>query len=191
MIPRPNKLAVGAGYTVVHGRMLSSTEWANARRADATKPAGQVTPSPKPFSPEGMPLKLVEPSGWKPEIAAVTACTEQVGRLRLGRAVTVTIADDAGWSYSAAYGAGRLTLNLARLINAWFVPGSEEADALLLHELAHEYSGNHLSSENHRSICRLAPNPIGHVVTGCGGTVTHYPLRQHELNQIGHVRSNS
>jgi hypothetical protein len=49
--PEANALAVTKGYTVIHGGMLNGDEWRNVKRAGAALPAGQVTPSPKPFQP--------------------------------------------------------------------------------------------------------------------------------------------
>jgi len=40
--PEANKLAVSQGYTVVHGGMMSSAAWQNAKSANAIQPAGQV-----------------------------------------------------------------------------------------------------------------------------------------------------
>jgi hypothetical protein len=136
--------------------MLSGDEWQNARRAQAILPAGQVTPSPKPFSPDGTPLKVISPEKWTPALSAIALYAEKLGQLLLDRPVSVVIADDAGWPYSAAYGGGaRLTLNALALTRDAPFAGSEELDALLLHEFAHEYCGDHLSSEYHRAICRL------------------------------------
>jgi hypothetical protein len=57
--PEANALAVTKGYTLIHGGMLSAGEWGNVKRAGAALPAGQVTPSPKPYGPGGKPLKRV------------------------------------------------------------------------------------------------------------------------------------
>ena len=38
--PEANKLAVSQGYTVVHGGMMSSAAWQNAKTASAILPAG-------------------------------------------------------------------------------------------------------------------------------------------------------
>jgi hypothetical protein len=49
-----NRLATAAGYTVViAAAALSAGEWQHARAT--TLPAGQVTPSPKPYHPDGEP----------------------------------------------------------------------------------------------------------------------------------------
>ena len=38
----------------------------------------------------------------------------------------------------------------------WFDHGAtEEVDRLLIHEFGHHYSGDHLSSEYHKGLCRL------------------------------------
>jgi len=53
---------------------------------------------------------------------------------------------------------GELTFNVKRLGYAFFDgdPTREEMTALLTHELAHENASDHLSSDYHKAICRLA-----------------------------------
>src|SRR5207248_288772 len=53
--PEANKLAVSQGYTVVHGSMMSSAAWRNAKAANAILPAGHVTPGPKVWTGEDNP----------------------------------------------------------------------------------------------------------------------------------------
>jgi hypothetical protein len=59
-------------------------------------------------------------------------------------------------NFAACYGAGRLDLNLFRLGHAWFGQGvTEEVDRLLIHEFAHNWTGDHLSEEYHDALCLL------------------------------------
>jgi len=64
--PEANKLAVSQGYTVVHGGMMSSAAWQNAKAANAILPAGQVTPGPKVWTGEDNPNAALF-NDWIPE----------------------------------------------------------------------------------------------------------------------------
>jgi hypothetical protein len=60
-------------------------------------------------------------------------------------------------NFGACFGAGRLDFNLFRLGHRWFDQGiTEQVDALLIHELAHHWTGDHLSEDYHDALCRLA-----------------------------------
>lgn len=169
--PESNHRAVAAGYVLIYGAQLSKDEWATARRAGAVLPAGQVTPTPKPFSddPDAAPLKMLVPERWTPAIAAVASYAQRIGERLLARPVIVSIANDITWPFSGAYGAGRLTLNLGRLGHAWFDGGIGRINELLIHEFAHESCGNHLDDAFHNELCRL------------GGLMTALALEEPEL----------
>ncbi|MCC6363174.1 MAG: hypothetical protein IT165_06585 [Bryobacterales bacterium] len=195
--PEANKLAVSRGYTVVHGGNLSRPEWEAVKRTNAILPAGQVTPSPKPFSPDGEPLKVLPEERWTPEIKAVVAYIRRLGPMLVGADVAVRISDDPGWPYLAAYGEGDLTLNFRRLGYKWFRAESlSEINRLLIHELGHHFSGDHLSAEYHDGLCRLGarlaelalaepslfriPDVIREQAIGQGGRCEAVPSSTHE-----------
>lgn len=151
-----NAIAVTRGYTVIHGGMLAADEWENVWRAGAALPAGKVTPSPKPFSPDGSPLVRLPEEEWTDGIRRVVDFAKEAARELLRTELAVTIADDRGWGFRASYGKGALTLNLNRLGRSWF-DGWPHADGikLLIHEFAHEFEPNHLSEAYHETLCRL------------------------------------
>lgn len=153
--PEANALAVAKGYTVVHGGHLGKAEWEAVKRAGAILPAGQVTPSPKPFALDGEPLKFVPEDGWTDHMKTVVAYTKRLGQRVLGREVHVRIASDVTWPFAAVYGNGQLIFNLGRLGHRWFGGPLPAINELLIHEFGHEYSCNHLSSEYHDALCRL------------------------------------
>lgn len=154
--PEGTKRAVSEGYTVIQPGSLSAAEWRNVRRDTVALPAGQVTPSAKPYSANGDPLKLLAESDWTAGMELVAAYAKDLGRELLGREVEVRIAREFTWPYAATYGQGELTFNLGKLGHAWFNQGPrEEVDKLLLHEYAHERESDHLSDGFHRAICSL------------------------------------
>lgn len=153
--PEANKLAASKGYTIVTGSMMSSGAWENSKRAEAILPAGRVTPSPKPYSPEGPALKLAREV--TPEMREVERHAVEIAREVLQREISVTFANDPQWPFSATYGPGRLTLNVGRLGRTWFSlsQNRREINALLIHEFGHHYSMDHLSQEYHDALCRI------------------------------------
>lgn len=170
--PEANKLAVSEGYKVVYGNQMSKSEWENVRKADAIKPAGAVTPSPKPFSPDGVPLKLLDEEKWTPEMKAVIKYARRLAKALLGHDIGIRMANDSGWGFEASYGpSGVLTLNYARLGRDWFCDITDEVVELLLHEFGHEYETDHLSAGYHRALCRLGAKMrrLGRLDANLGG----------------------
>jgi hypothetical protein len=159
-----NRIAAAQGYTVIPGNALSKQAWANVRSAGAARPAGQVTPSPKPFHPDGKDLVTIPPEEWTDGMKALVAYAEQFAQATLGRKPRVTLANDPGWGYNAAYGrADGLILNLAG--KRALVPETADLDDLLIHEYAHEY-GSHLSHEYDRWLSKLGARAIQAVREG-------------------------
>lgn len=156
-----NHLAIAAGYTIVPGGTMSVREWAAMRRADAIQPAGRVTPSPKPFAPDGRPLKRLEIDSWTPGIRAIAAFAVQLGDRLLRTGVDVTIANEVTWPFAATYGGGSLILNLGRLGHSWFDrPDLAQVVGLLIHEFGHHYASNHLSDEYYDALTDLGGRAV-------------------------------
>ena len=151
-----NKLAVSKGYNVVYGNQLSKSEWDAIRRTGTILPAGQVTPSPKPFQPNGKPLKMLDREKWTPGMVTVVGYVERIATRLVGKPVNVRLTNDFTWNFAACYGDHEMIMSTVRLGNAWFDPANRVAiNRLTIHELGHEYSGDHLSSEYHDALCNL------------------------------------
>jgi len=143
------------GGTIVVG--LSRGEWANVRRAGCVPPAGQLCPTAKPYSddPAAKNVTVVPEEKWTESMNNVVAYAVLLARELLGISLTVSVVNTTN-NFSACYGGGRLDFNLLRLGHKWFEQGAtEEVDRLLLHELGHHFSGDHLSEEYHDGLCRL------------------------------------
>lgn len=151
-----NKLATSEGYTVIPGGALSSATWDNVRRAGAALPAGKVTPSPKAYStdPSAPPVKVIPRAEWTPGMKRVVQYTELLGARLMGVRLSVRVVSTTN-KFSACYGREELDFNVRRLGRAWFDSSLETIDRLVLHEFAHQYEADHLSSEYHEAICAL------------------------------------
>lgn len=153
--PEANNLAAASGFTVIHGGSMSKAEWDAVKRAGAALPAGQVTPSPRPFSKNGKPLQYVPRENWTPEMASSAAYFHRISERLLGRPICIDIASEATWPFRATFGDGHLILNLGRLGHRWFAGPLAAKNNLLLHELGHDACGNHLSSDYHDALTDL------------------------------------
>lgn len=153
-----NKRSVAAGRPIVHGPSLSAEEWANVRRAEAILPAGKVTPSPKPFSPDGSPLLITPESEWTAGMWRVRDFALDVAAELLDHSIFVQFTHDKDWPFNATYGkkSRELTLNTAALGKAFFSRGiSNEVIDLVIHEFGHEYEGDHLSEAYYDALTSL------------------------------------
>jgi hypothetical protein len=172
--PEGTKIAVSKGYAVIEPRSFNSKQWEQIRRSGAVLPAGQVTPSPKPFHPDGRELKVLEPEDWTNDMRRVAAYAKEIAQRLIARSITVRIADDDEWRFVATYGDGRLTLNASKkggLGREWFMPRNGDGlvepriNELLIHEFAHEKVSDHLSNRFHEECCvlgaRLADAVVG------------------------------
>jgi hypothetical protein len=154
-----NKRAVSEGFTVVSGRSLNAQEWDTARNGALLLPAGRVTPTPKPFSADGKPLKYADESKLTEGQKYAVHYARDFALHALGHCISVRLAHDAGWNFDAAYGEQSLTINFIRYGLAMACrPGDEpweRFDALLIHELAHDKVSDHLSETYYDECCRI------------------------------------
>jgi hypothetical protein len=155
--PEANKLSTSAGRAVIPGGSLSAGEWANARAAGVLPPAGQVTPSPKPYSPDGVPLSIIPESEWTPGMVQIEAHARMLGLQLLREVIQIQFTCDPQWPFAATYGVTHgLTFNVGRLGYAFFDAGiTDELHDLLLHEFGHHYEGDHLSKKYYQALTKL------------------------------------
>lgn len=152
------KLAVSKGYTVIAPGSLSGAEWANVKRHAAALPAGQVTPSPRPYSPDGQQMDVIPLERYTEGMKRIAQYAKEIAFRLIGCEIQVDMVSKATWPYSATYGGlpPHLTFNVGRLGRLWFESGPNAAvDRLLIHELGHHYSSDHLSEEYHDALCKL------------------------------------
>jgi hypothetical protein len=164
--PEANKLATAMGYTVVTGGAASRDEWANIKRLGLLLPAGRITPSSKAYG-DGPPAAFRDEVEWTSNMRAVAEYAQRLARrLLLGLEIRVRFNQDstnfaAAWcSASPTRPVPELHFALASLGEAWFSravtdSGKDALHELLLHEMAHFFSPDHLSSDFHEATCRL------------------------------------
>jgi hypothetical protein len=161
-----NNRAVGKGITVVHGGSLPKAAWEAVRRAEALKPAGQVFPTPKPYStdPKDPPVEVIPEDEWTAGMRAVAAFTSEVGRRITYYAIQARMVSAPGGCFIATFhgigSVGIISYNVATLGTDWFdVDNDEKLTAvvdLFVHELAHFYEGNHLKDSYHEALTDIA-----------------------------------
>lgn len=158
--PEGTKIAMSEGYTVIPGRAFSKEAWSNIKSAGAALPAGQVTPSPKPYSDDpNAPVRKEYTGPLTDGMRRVIALTQMLGERLMDRKVQVVLINDFMVNASATYvyGGGMIEFNVARLGKAWFdqPPTSADILSLIIHEFGHEYSSDHLSSQYYKALCKL------------------------------------
>lgn len=160
-----NDKAIAQGYKVLHGGALTAAAWENVRASGFVRPAGQVTPTPKPFDPNGSPAVHVDPT---PAMTRFSGFCKMLGRKVLDAEVGVNYLER--FNAIAAYGPGSLSFNVGRLGKSWFEGGlrSEQVD-LVIHEYGHHFEPNHLSKNYNDALTRI------------GAAVTMLALSEPEL----------
>lgn len=171
------RMAVSQGYTVVAGGTFPAEVWSNIKAVGALLPAGQVTPSPKPFSPDGKPLKLIDHDDWTPSMWAFAAWFATFASKIAGLSVDVEFTRDRTWKFNAAHSHSRfnaehlhsdgefarecgVTFNVGLLGEEWLNATNWKAHVRLsIHELAHQW-GHHLEDGYHDALCRLASEAV-------------------------------
>lgn len=153
-----NKRAVSKGYYVLHGRSLTKDQWENVRKTGDVLPAGKVTPTPKAFSddPNAPLANYIDKKNWfESEVKAFEKLGEIANKL-IGHKIEFKVMEDSGVSAIGLYGGRIMTFNRAYTGKDFFDEGlSEKVLDLFIHELAHEFSSDHLSSKYYDAITSI------------------------------------
>ncbi|HST62934.1 MAG TPA: hypothetical protein VLK84_29775, partial [Longimicrobium sp.] len=159
--PEAMNRAASHGYTVLSGGVLDGAQWANIRRAGVAPAAGRVFPTSKPYSsdPSAPPVNVISEAEWIPAIRDVVAFTRRLAQRLLGRDISVRVVHTTN-GFAACYGSRALDFNLMRLGHAFFDEwqsreGMQRLLDLLLDELSHDFSPNHLSEKYYRALRTL------------------------------------
>ena len=160
-----SKIAISKGYNVIHGGSLSKGEWENVRRIGLIVPAGQVTPSPKPFDPEGRPLKTISNEELSGGMIRFNGLAKELAKevLNSHLEISVVFSNDRNWPFRGAFGeGGTLYVNVSKFPSSHFdelANGSRDAMResvdFLIHEFGHWISPDHLSEDYHRALTSI------------------------------------
>lgn len=158
--PEANNRLVADGYTVIHGGTFGREAWSNIKEAVALKPAGEIRPTPKPWSddPDADPAEYIPEQEWTAGMRRVADLAKDLAHELMDHDVQVHIVKRMGGGAAACYGHGDLTFCLQRLGRRWFDDWREHLDRvldLLIHEFGHEYASNHLDEGYYHALTRL------------------------------------
>lgn len=169
-----NNRAAACGYTIVRAGAYTPEQWTNIARAKAIVRSSELFPT-EPSYIEGETPHVILEGSWTCGMAQVVAFSKEAGRKLLGKEVQLTLEDEPQKSYVANYtpSSGHLVLNVPRLGRQWFdmIGNLQNIVDLLIHEFAHEYSINHLSTVYYDALTRL------------GGQFTYWALVEPEMFQ--------
>lgn len=168
--PEGSKIAMSQGYTVIPGGSLSKGFWDNIHRDKVRLPAGQVTPSPKAYDPNGHPENVIPESEYTPDMKRKALFSRWFFKYLTGKMCTIRIVREPAVGWIANFGQGSLCLNYSRLGKKWFeAPNHDEKVIdLLIHEFGHHYSGDHLSSQYHDALTKLGAKAVNLALTNPG-----------------------
>lgn len=158
-----NRRVIAQGYTVVPGAALPKEAWVKLREANAAPPSGRIAPTHPDEKAQG---SIVPREKWTVGMQLVAAWSHLVARRLLDLEISVQITNALDTNVAATWlrrnDGSVLSFNVARLGHRFFDDvaedgmATEEVNALLLHELAHQIEANHLDDHYHDAICRLA-----------------------------------
>jgi len=165
--PESNKLALDAGYRVIHGREMSKQSWATIKAAKALIPAGRVFDSGQVMTdPDGeSPVPRAE---WTTAMETLADYAAAFSEYVNGEPLGVEFYNHKQLGFVAACGGGTLSLNITKGVikkalkhvgeycsSACLTEAHRDLDALLIHECAHVKAKDHLTHEYHRECCRI------------------------------------
>jgi hypothetical protein len=154
--------AVAKNYTVVAPRGLTKGQRENLK--GILKSSHEVFPI---YSDEvADDVKYFKENELTPGMLEIREYTQGLGKLLLGKHITVCFFHSVKSACSATYKSGTISFNLFYLGEKWFENGVTIAvDDLILHELAHDIESNHLDSNYHGALSNL------------GAKLKHYAMK--------------
>jgi len=155
--PEANSKAFAHGYNVIPGGAFPKPVWENIRRSEAALPSGRLFPSPKLYG-DGPPVRTIPESEWSPGMKGVARYAKTIAKELLNIDVTVVMENEFRQPYAANYGGRCLTFNVPKLRQSWFnlAENFERITDLIIHELGHEISSNHLDEAYHKALTKFA-----------------------------------
>jgi hypothetical protein len=145
-----------AGTVIIHGRNEASATWEKIREGGLALPAGQVMPT------QVETIKSIIPEhDWTDGMRNICNYTVDLAKRLIERNITVGYTNDISSQFNACYGNHSMLINIGRLGYKWCDNGPSYAvNRLLIHELAHEFCGNHLDDEYYQALTRLGAKMV-------------------------------
>lgn len=155
--PEGTKIAASKGYTVIPGGALPRGAWDNVRRFGTALPAGQVTPGPRPYDPNGRPERVIPKDKWTEDMTRIAKFASVLFKALESKTLNVVIVNEPQAGWSANFGGTRLCLNYGRLGKNWFALPNRDVEVLdlLIHEYVHYTVDDHLSDKMHETATRI------------------------------------
>ncbi len=148
--PESNNRATAEGFTVVHGRSLGKEEWQNVRKVIGVMPSASSM-----FPTDPGTIVASEPIEPTAQEAKMIVGIKRLARTLIGADISVDIVNSHRESAAARYGHRHMMVNRAKVGRKWFDVLDESSVSLIIHELGHEYSSNHLSEAYYRALTNL------------------------------------
>lgn len=152
--------AMAKGFTVMHGGSLPAAAWDAVRRSGAAKPAGQVFPTPKPYSddPSATVREELPRKDWTEGMHVVAGICQSAAKDLGVRSDLHVMFVRGGTGFVATWGSRGIEWNIDTLGTGYFDEWSANLPDILgtmIHEFAHEYATSHLDEKFHSACTRL------------------------------------
>lgn len=151
-----NNRLMAEGYTIIPARTFDKATWGRIKETGSASSSGSISPTPKAYGGNSEARHVPEDKiteGMKKVVSYI----EMIGERIVFKPITVAFINEINCPWSACYGNGSLDFNVARLGYKWFdaAPTSVNITDLIIHELGHEYSMNHLSEDYYNALSNL------------------------------------
>lgn len=167
--PDANAAALVDGRTVIPKHGLSSGQRDNLKRVGIlpSSSAAYPTAGKGAYSddPGAVPVEVIPREKWTPGMAQVFEYTQGVAQRLIGKKLDIQFVNWTkrdGGHWRACYGTAHLFgmpmfhYNVGILGKQWFANGvHEDMDGLIIHELGHEFCGNHADEQYYRALTKL------------------------------------
>ena len=161
--PEANRLAAAEGYSTLTSNAMPKEVWAQVKRHGVLRPAGQVTPSVKPYEPGQERERREKPvDEWTAGMVNVSGFARDLADALLGIMLEVVVVDDpkvmnfeVNLRPSEGGDHAMLELNLRRLGHRWFEADPTTRIDQLLYAFAHHHEQDRLSAGFHRAVAAL------------------------------------
>jgi hypothetical protein len=167
--PEANRLAASEGYSTITSRALPREVWQQVKKNQILQPAGQVTPSIKPYLPgQAMTRKVRPVEEWTAGMQNAAEFVRWLAPKLIGAGlIDVQVIDDpeamqfeVNYSPGMDGDSGRFEFNLRRLGHRWFEGDPVEGLDKVLYALAHNFTTDRLSAEFYRAVAILGKRAV-------------------------------